>query len=86
MRVYEDLGILAFFWLALRSLTLISGFYMNYNKEAKSLSFRRGSEVSQGMFRVYGLPSGIRASRVFRICVPEYGTLLHFFFCLGSLV
>ena len=23
------------------------GFYMNYNKEAKGLTFRRGSEVSQ---------------------------------------
>ena len=23
------------------------GFYMNYNKKAKSLTFRRGSEVSQ---------------------------------------
>ena len=36
----------AFFWLALRTLTFL-GFYMNYNKEAKSLNFRRGSEVSQ---------------------------------------
>ena len=27
-----------------------SGFYMNYNKEAKSLTFRRGSEVSQVSF------------------------------------
>ena len=36
---------LAFFWLALR--TNVLGFYMNYNEEAKSLTFRRGSEVSQ---------------------------------------
>ena len=36
----------AFFWLALRTLTF-GGFYMNYNMEAKSLTFRRGSEVSQ---------------------------------------
>ena len=28
------------------------GFYMNYNKEAKSLTFRRGSEVSQALFTV----------------------------------
>ena len=39
-------GPLAFFWLALRTLTFL-GFYMNYNKEAKSLTFWRGSEVSQ---------------------------------------
>ena len=26
------------------------GFYMNYNREAKSLAFRRGSEVSQEMY------------------------------------
>ena len=43
-RIYK--GFLAFFWLALRTLTFW-GFYMNYNKEAKSLTFRRGSEVSQ---------------------------------------
>ena len=36
----------------LRALTFL-GFYMNYNKEAKSLTFRRGSEVSQG-YRVSG--------------------------------
>ena len=36
---------LVFFWLALRTNFL--GVYMNYNKEAKSLTFRRGSEVSQ---------------------------------------
>ena len=36
----------AFFWLALRTLTF--GFlYELYNKEAKCLTFRRGSEVSQ---------------------------------------
>ena len=40
---------LVFFWLALRTLTFW-GFYMNYNKEAKSLTFRRGSEVSQVCF------------------------------------
>ena len=33
--------------LALSTLTLFLGFYMNHNKEAKSLSFRKGSEVSQ---------------------------------------
>ena len=37
---------LAFFWLARRTFNFF-GFYMNYNKEAKSLTFRRGSEVSQ---------------------------------------
>ena len=36
----------AFFWLALRTLTFL-GFYINYNKAAESLTFRRGSEVSQ---------------------------------------
>ena len=36
---------LAFFWLALRTNFL--GFYMNHNEEAKSLTFWRGSEVSQ---------------------------------------
>ena len=39
-------NVLVFFWLALRTLTFW-GFYMNYNKEAKSLTLRRGSEVSQ---------------------------------------
>ena len=38
---------LAFFWLALR--TLIFGASINYAKEAKSLTFRRGSEVSKVM-------------------------------------
>ena len=42
---------LAFFWLALRTLTF-SFFYMNYIKEAKSLTFRRGSEVSQ-VYKLY---------------------------------
>ena len=37
---------MAFFWLALRTLTFL-GFFLNWNKEAKSLTFRRGSEVSQ---------------------------------------
>ena len=36
----------AFFWWALRTLNFL-GFYTYYNKEAKSLSLRRGSEVSQ---------------------------------------
>ena len=40
---------LAFFWLALRTLTFWV-FYMNYDKEAKSLTFRRVSEVRQGRF------------------------------------
>ena len=39
---------LAFFWLALRTLIFL-GFYMNHNMEAKSLTFWRGSEVSQGL-------------------------------------
>ena len=58
---------LAFFWLALRTLTFW-GFYMNYNKGAKSLTFwgfcmntnkgaksltvRRGSEVSQAIMPI----------------------------------
>ena len=42
------LGFLAFFWLDLRTLTFL-GFYISYNKEANSLTFRRGSEVSQGL-------------------------------------
>ena len=37
---------LPFFWLALRTLTF-GGSHMNYNKVAKSLTFGRGSEVSQ---------------------------------------
>ena len=37
--------VLAFFWLALKTTFL--GFYMSQNKEAKSLTFRRGAEVSQ---------------------------------------
>ena len=37
---------LAFFWLALRTLTFWVSI-INYNKEAKSLTVRRGSEVSQ---------------------------------------
>ena len=51
---------MAFFWLALRALTfgVFRVFYMNYNKEAKSLSFRRGSEVSQG--RSWDLDVGFR--------------------------
>ena len=36
---------LAFIWLALR--TNLLGLYMNYDKEAKSLTFGRGSEGSQ---------------------------------------
>ena len=43
--------ILAFFWLAFRTLTFV-GFYMNYNKATKSLTFCRASEVSQVGFRV----------------------------------
>ena len=39
--------VLAFFWLALRPYFL--GFYMKHSKEAKSLTFRRGSEVSQAL-------------------------------------
>ena len=37
---------LASFWLALRTL-IFFGFYMNHNKEVKSLTFWKGSEVSQ---------------------------------------
>ena len=37
---------LAFFWLALWTLTFWVSLCL-YNKEAKSLTFRRGSEVSQ---------------------------------------
>ena len=44
-----------FFWLALRTLTFL-GFYMNCNKEAKSLIFWRGSEVSQVMVDGGGYP------------------------------
>ena len=33
------------------------GFYMNHNKEAKSLTFRRGSEVSQGETALSGASS-----------------------------
>ena len=53
MAATENLGILLVgsldfnFW----------GFYINCNKEAKSLTFRRGSEVSQG------LHSDVRAER-----------------------
>ena len=39
---------LAFFWVILRTVTSTFGFlYMNDNKEAKSLTVRRGSEVGQ---------------------------------------
>ena len=46
--------VLAFFWLALRDFNFL-GFYMNHNKGAKSLTFRRGSEVSQAVLRKAGL-------------------------------
>ena len=42
---------MAFFWLDLRTLTFW-GFYMNHNKDAKSLTFGRGSEVGQGYIRI----------------------------------
>ena len=48
MKVGSGFGVLSgFLGLALRTLTFL-GFCMNYTKEAKSLTFRRGSEVSQG--------------------------------------
>ena len=52
----------AFFWLALRTLTF-GGFYMNCSKEAKSLTFRRGSEVSQETLPVRALFGGERRFR-----------------------
>ena len=48
---------MAFFLLALRTFTLNLGFYIiNYNKEAKSLTFRRGSAVSQVKRKVLSGP------------------------------
>ena len=37
------------------------GFYMNYNEAAKSLTFRRGSEVSQVYLKAHTLPLSLDA-------------------------
>ena len=54
-RGYRGIGnvFLAFFRLALRTLTFL-GFYINYNRKAKSFTFRRGSEVSQVLLVLTG--------------------------------
>ena len=56
-----------------RTLTFL-GFYMNYNKWAKSLTFRRGSEVGQESLslqdttkRRKNKPESSASHRVFRV-------------------
>ena len=49
------------------------GFYMNYNKEAKSLTFRRGSKVSQDCGTYITQPPACRFSRLHPLCYGGCG-------------